>query len=192
MTVLPFGGRHADALANLSGMVPPRLKNNKKLHNHLARNASRIWTKTESGLRVRTIAWPIEPGKIIQLFTYIVRGLLFHHWNVRVSDNHFIDVMLLARGGQSMFNGFMQMNAKAREHRNLGSSTFTYDGIQGLDNDAVSMWRFSIYGDITFAGDPQSLDEEAVQIGAITGPKHISDKVALRERLTAPMSLAVW
>ena len=91
-----------------------------------------------------------------------------------------------------MFDRFMRMQAKESVHCNLGSGTFVYEGIQGLDNAAVSAWRFSIYGGITLSGDPNFPGEEAVQIGALTGPKHISDRVALRRKLTAPMTLAMW
>jgi hypothetical protein len=34
--VLPFGGRHPDAVANVSAMVPGRLRKNARLHKELA------------------------------------------------------------------------------------------------------------------------------------------------------------
>lgn len=192
MTVLPFGGRHADALANLNHLVPPRLRGNRKLHAQLARNASKIWSKTGSGFHVQSMALPIELAKIVDLFTYIVRGLLFHHWNVMLGEDDSCEVILPASAGQAMLGRFMLMNAKAHAHRDLGCGTFIYQGIQGLDDDRISIWRFSVYGDITLTDDTAGGAEEPMQVGALTGPKRVFDTAALRERLTAPMNVAIW
>jgi hypothetical protein len=140
-TILPFAGQHADALANLSDMVPPRLANNKKLHKNLSRDASNVWTQTKSGLHAQSMALPFESDRLVDLFGYIVRGLLFFHWGVRLTAEHFWEVALFRYGA---FDGFMQMRAKGRVSCNLGNGTFLYDGIQGTDNDAISAWRFSI------------------------------------------------
>jgi len=44
-TVLPFGGRHIDAAANLQNEGPRRLAKNKKVHRELAQGRARIWTR---------------------------------------------------------------------------------------------------------------------------------------------------
>jgi hypothetical protein len=165
ITVLPFFGRHEDALPNLSDMVPPRLAKNAKLHRALSRKASRVWTETTSGLQVRSTTLPFEPERLIRLFTYIVRGLLLYHWNVKLIDQAFVEVVLLdeTRRG-NIFVQILRHNANARISNNLGNGTFTYDGVQGIDNHIISVWRFSIYGNL--------------QIGALTGPKRVSEKAA--------------
>lgn len=173
--ILPFGGRHEDALTNLRDMVAPRLSNNKKLHREISQNASPIWTQTNSGLHVQTTALPFQSDRFVDLFRYVVRGLIFYHWGVRITIDHLLDVYLLASGGRDLFDRFMQMPAKTRVSANLGNHTFVYDGIQGIDNDAVSVWRFSVYGGLTLTGDPKALGEEAGQIGVLTGPKRASE-----------------
>ena len=187
--VLPFGGRHADALTNLSDMVAPRLSKNQKLHGTLSRNTTQIWTQTDSGLHVQTMALPFEPERLVDLFKYIVRGLLFYHWKVRLTNDHFSEVILLASGGQHMFDSFMKMTAKTRINGNLGNHTFVYDGIQGTDSDDISAWRFSIYGGLTLTGDPRAPGEETVQIGALTGPKRVSERAALRAKWSAGLGV---
>jgi hypothetical protein len=173
--VLPFGGRHAAALANLSQMVEPRLAKNKKLHRRLAQNSTRVWTRTESGSHAPSTALPFEPERLIELFKYIVRGMLFYHWNVRLTEEHFCEVCLLASDGRKLFERFMQMRSKSQATGNFGDATIIYDGIQGLDSDIISVWRFSLYGDIKLI-DP---GEESVQIGALTGPKRVAERTVL-------------
>src|SRR5262249_47802544 len=101
--VLPFGGRHADDLANLSQMVEPRLAKNKKLHRRLAQHSTRVWTRTESGLHAPSTALPFEAEHLVELFKYIVRGVLFYHWNVRLTEEHFCEVNLLASDDRKIF-----------------------------------------------------------------------------------------
>ena len=55
----------------------------KKLHRRLAHNSTRVWTRTESGLHALSTALPFEPERLVELFKYIVRGVLFYHWNVQ-------------------------------------------------------------------------------------------------------------
>jgi hypothetical protein len=170
--VLPFGGRHPDALVNLSEMVEPRLAKNKKLHRHLSQNSSRVWTRTESRLHARSMALPFEPERVVELFKLVVRGVLFHHWNLRLTDDHFCEVRLLASDGQEIFDRFMRMRSKATVTENLGNATVIYEGIQGLDSEIISVWRFSLYGGFVLV-DP---GEEAIQIGALTGPKRVAER----------------
>ena len=153
--------QHPDALSNLAEMVAPRLAKNKRLHRIIAQNASPVWTQTKSGLRLRSMSVPFEPEKLEGLFRCIVRGLLFHHWGVRLTDQHSLDVMLIASGSLSFFDRLMQMSAKGRVSSNLGNGTFLYEGIQGTDNDAISVWRFSIYGGLKMAGDLDIAGEQA-------------------------------
>jgi hypothetical protein len=162
-------------------MVPPRLAKNRKLHRILSEHSSKVWTRTDSGLCARSTALPFEPERLIELFMYIVRGVLFDHWNVRFTGEQFSEVVLLASDGQKMFDRLMQKPAKDRISRNLGNGTIIYDGVQGTDSDIISVWRFSIYGGLTLT----SPGEESVQIGALTGPKRVSERTALYARWAA-------
>jgi hypothetical protein len=181
MTVLPFGGRHPDALANLNELVEPRLAKNKKLHRRLAQHSSRVWPRTESGLHVPSTALPFEPERLVELFEYLVRGLLFYHWNVRLIADTFCDVHLLATDGRKFFDRFMQIRSKAQATGNFGNGTVIYNGIQGVDSDIISVWRFSLYGDIKLV----HTGEDFVQIGALTGPKRVAERTELYAKWVA-------
>jgi hypothetical protein len=172
-------------------MVAPRLAENKKLHRSIAQNASQVWTQTQSGLHARSMAVPFECEKLIELFRYIVHGLLFHHWGVRLTGEHSSDVMLIAASRPNIFDGMMRLPAKARVSGNLGNGTFLYDGNQGTDNDAISAWRFSVYGDLKVTGDPDAPGEETAQIGALTGPKRLFDRADLQARWMKPPTIGL-
>jgi hypothetical protein len=180
-TILPFGGRHPDAFSNLNEMVEPRLAKNKKLHRQLAQHSSKVWTRTQSGLHVLSTALPFEHEPVIELFRYIVRGVLFYHWNVRLAGEHFSEVVLLASDGQKVFDRFLHMRSKARINVNLGNGTIIYDGAQGTDSDFISVWLFSMYGGLTLT----SPGEESVKIGALTGPKRVSERTDLYAKWAA-------
>jgi len=162
-------------------LVEPRLAENKKLHRHISQDSSRVWTQTESGLHARSMALPFEPERVVDLFKFIVRGVLFYHWNVRLTADHFCEVHLLASAGQKFFDRFMQMQSKARVTKNFGNGTVIYDGLQSVDSEIISVWRFSLYGGFVLV-DP---GEESVQIGALTGPKRLAERTELYAKWAA-------
>jgi len=89
--LLPFGGRQADASTNLTTMVPKRLESNRRLHRGLTRGIKTVWTTEPSGLYVRTLALPFDGENLEQLLALIVRGLMWHHWQVLVAADSFVE-----------------------------------------------------------------------------------------------------
>jgi hypothetical protein len=174
MTVLPFGGQHRDALDNLQTMVPPRLVENKKLHQMIAQNTSEVLTLTRFGLRP-TMALSIEWEKLIELFEYVVRGLMFFHWRVRLTSEHcwYVVPSHSDPGFDRLLDGWVRGAAKARVGRNLGDGTFLYEGVQATENDALSAWRFWIYGGQKVA---VGAGEIIQHLGALTGPRRMFEK----------------
>ncbi len=189
--ILPFGGQHADALSNLRGMVAPRLAENQKLHRIIAQGASKVWTHTTSELHARSMAVPFECEKLIELFRYIVRGLMFYDWGVRLTGEHSLDVMLIASNRPNIFDDLMRMRAKALVSGNLGNGTFLYHGNQGTDSDTISAWRFLVYGGLKVTGDPDAPGEKTAQIGALTGPKRVFDRADLRAKWTKALAVGL-
>jgi hypothetical protein len=80
-TTLGFGACHADALTNLAEMVPARLAKNAALARFLNYGEGRVWAP-EGRLVVPVMTLPIDGDKIGQLFRFIVKGLMWHHWGV--------------------------------------------------------------------------------------------------------------
>jgi hypothetical protein len=170
-TVLLFGGRHADAAANLQNDGPRRLAKNPKLHRELVRGSSRISTRETSGLVVRALTVPIDGEKVEKLVGFIVRGLMSHHWNIVLGPDCFVDVLSLTGRGESFFARYRRMRARNRVRANIGNGALVYEGAQGTDNPQVSVWQLSIYGGAKMASAHGA--DFTSKFGVFTGPQRI-------------------
>ena len=54
---------------------------------------------------------------------------------------------------------------------NLGDGVFIYEGVQGLDDPVVTVWRFAVYGGLAAYEDVASPEAMGSQIIVLTGPK---------------------
>jgi hypothetical protein len=170
-TVLPFGARHSTGTANLTQMVPKRLARNAALHRKLSAEAGTTWS-VESGLYVPVTTIPIDARKLETLFALIAKGLAWHHWHVQFSNEHFVNAMLLTEGGEHFFeNRYFALNARARVNADLGRGTFVYEGVQGVDCPALTVWRIAVYGGVKLGGDETAPGQISSIVGVITGPK---------------------
>jgi hypothetical protein len=176
--VLPFGGRHSGALANLIENVPRRLEKNKKLQRELAAESSRVWSQEPSGLMVHTLAVPLDGERLEKLIEFIVRGLMFHHWGVILGKDSFVEVHSLTSHGDIFFGKMRQLNAAQRVSNNIGDGAFVYEAAQGIDNPQISIWQLSFYGAMTMtSADGKDFSST---FGAMTGPSHIKERAEAR------------
>lgn len=166
--IFPFGGRHKDAFANLEKMVPPRLEKNKELLRELGQKKEKILVNV-GGLLVPSLKLPIDASKIGELFCFIVKGLLWHHWDVLLTQNHSVRAGSLTKIGEQIFQNLLNGNASQRVMVNLGEGTFRYEGAQGIDSPHLSIWKFSVYGNLKLGGDPEMPSEISSLIWGITG-----------------------
>lgn len=167
--VLPFGGRHRDALESLTTLVPKRLARNEKLHRHLATRKNDVWT-LENGFYQKTTAIPVAPESIERLFSLIARGLAWHHWNLYLTEEHELKALILTSYGQDIFERCVfSLNAAQRVQISLGEGAVQYEGVQATDCPHITIWRFTMYGGQTMAGDPTAPGEVCSQIVVITG-----------------------
>jgi hypothetical protein len=142
--VLPFGGRHADALRNLQELVPGRLAKNAKMQ--LAHGRGITLTEEQPGLRVPTMTLPFDSDRLHQLFGFIAKGLLWHHWAVALQAHHDLKVVSLTKLGEASFAAFLGLNAKQRVRCVFGNEAFCYEGAQGTNYPEFSIWKISVYG----------------------------------------------
>jgi hypothetical protein len=168
-TLLPFGGRHRHARKILTQMVPPRLAKNQKLHATLRTDMHQGWSN-ERGVFVRTSGVPVNPERLLSLIRFIVKGLIWHHWEVRLEPADRVDVHALAAGGVEYFDRIFARNVADRVRANLGQGTFVYVGVRGVDCERVTAWRMAGYGGMQFA-DPSVPGETVSVFGALTGPE---------------------
>jgi hypothetical protein len=173
-TVIPFGGRHADASTNLKDNAPRRLAKNQKLHRTLARGSSRLWSKEASGLLVRSLTVPIDGEKLEQLVAFIVRGLIWHHWGIVLGADCFVEVLSLTSRGEAFFARYRKMRANNRVKGDIGDGALVYEGAQGTDNPQVSVWELTVYGGLKMVGTDDK--ELTSKFGALTGPSTVKDR----------------
>jgi len=169
--VLPFGGRHADALSNLQELVPSRLAKNAKLHRELAYGRGITLTEDQPGLCVPTMTLPFDSDRLHQLFGFIAKGLLWHHWAVALQAHHDLKVVSLTKFGEASFSAFLRLNAKQRVRCVLGNGAFSYEGAQGTDYPEFSIWKISVYGGLKLCGDPTAPMEEVTGLGIVTAER---------------------
>jgi hypothetical protein len=157
--VLPFGGRHQDAATNLSVMVPKRLQHNAKLGAHL-----------EEGYTGEKL--PLKSGQVENLFVFIAKGLLWHHWqSVLGSEDCAAATVLRPDGDAPLHRTLAMLKPRNRVNVDLGAGTLIYEGLQTIDSPQSSLWRFLIYGGLCFAEESRHPGVKSSLIFAVTGPK---------------------
>jgi hypothetical protein len=180
--VLPFGGKHNDSVANLRSMVPGRLAKNLRLQRELAAGYAPAVLQESSAHAVPALTIPFDGSILEQLFHFITRALAFHHWDVQIDAHHDARVVTLTQTGQEAFALFLNMGAKRRVEATLGKGTFSYQGMQG-DVPELTVWRFSIYGGLTLAGDVVAPGDVVASSDVVSG---IGAITASREFLSRP------
>ncbi|MGA2606629.1 MAG: HNH endonuclease [Terriglobia bacterium] len=170
-TVLPFGGRHADASVNLASMVPKRLGKNVRLHRRLIAGQQIVSAPDKEGKFEETIAIPFEGEKLEQLFSMIVRGLVWHHWRVYLADGYAVQTHTVTTHGLHLCENLLfRPNARDRVQGNHGNGTFIYEGAQAIDDPGITVWKFAVYGGLASYEDlpaPESLGSHLI---SMTGP----------------------
>ena len=178
-TLLPFGGRHPDAHANLSEQVPGRLAKNLRLANELKSQRRHIWHRDEGVYRL-SMTLPVDPHKVCSLFALTARALTWFYWETYLLPEQTSDAILLTTFGREYFNRLFAMNAKHSVQENLGSGTVSYRGVQATDAPQLTLWRINFYGGLAFSGDPDLPAEKSTEIGAVTGPRRLVAMITQR------------
>lgn len=174
-SVLPFGGRHAHARDNLQKQVPRRLKKNLRLHRELSEGRTVAELVDDGRLGRRTVL-PLRPGSLEELFRYIVRGLVWHHWRVCCPKSFEVDIMVLTKHGQEVMDReIFALQRVERIRQNLGKGTVIYEGIHDQESPGVSAWRFHMYGGMMVADDIGDKNSASTEIAAISAPKTVAD-----------------
>jgi hypothetical protein len=165
-SILPFGGRHAGAQASLSDLEK-RLAKNRRLHRELAAGQTRIWSR-EAGLMMPCLSIPIDGERLEALVTYVVRGLLFHHWGVALGSDYSAEAYSLTKHGEQTFNRYLSLNSAQRVTGDIGQGAAIYRGVQAVDDPNISMWEVVLFGGFKTVGDDRKTT--STRFGAMTGP----------------------
>jgi hypothetical protein len=180
--VLPFGGRHPQARANLEGHVPPRLAKNRPLSRLLLGSTKPGWIRQEGGIYQPTSVVEFNGKKLEGLLKYIGRGLAWHHWKVYLRPGDEVIVMPLPDASNAIFQGLIShMRPENQVVENLGDGTVQYVGIRAADPPQLTLWQISMYGGLVLSDDRKKADGESVSCTTwwvITGPPELAASFA--------------
>ena len=183
-SVLPFGGRHEQAVENLQAGVPRRLSKNLKLYRELSRSAEPVWLRENGGLYQRTSMVAFDSSKLVGLLKFVGLGLAWHHWKIYLRPADVVSVMLLPDTASAVFASMTSnwRNAQ-RVVENLGDGTIRYVGVQAPDPPELTVWTIWMYGGLVLSDDRRKSEgdmESCSMWWVITGPPEIED---MTERL---------
>jgi hypothetical protein len=130
---------------------------------------------------VRRMTVPIDGAKIEELFKFITKALVWHHWKLELGEDAFVEAIIPTFAMIRQFVDLMRSNAAQRVLENVGQGTFMYAGAQGVDNPIVTVWEFAVYGGLDLAGGPRP-NEVVSRIYAMTGPNTVKQKADTRVR----------
>lgn len=178
MSILPFGGRHADAGENLRGQVPKRLAKNAKIAGRLRSGQSRPWVK-EAGILRQGVAVPLDWRRVEELSVYMAKGIAWHEWKIRFGVEQFVSAHVMVGHQGAVLRQIHRLNAAKRVDVSLGDGTFRYAGAQAGDNPHITVWEFTLYGGLRseLSGDGPC------NIGVLTGPTTIHQRAATKGQL---------
>jgi hypothetical protein len=154
LSVLPFGGNHPASSAILRDIIPRRLSNNHKLHLQLAEGHRDVLVNDKGVLRP-SITVPIETEKLVSLTASIARGLVAYHWKTIIPPDYFVEAGYLHPEGARLFEQMMMRRSRAEIRGDLGNGLVLYQGVQAIDDENLTLWRFRLYGGVPIGGDPE-------------------------------------
>jgi hypothetical protein len=180
--VLPFTGRHQQAVANLEAGVPRRLAKNPRLHRKLVDSVRPAWLRQGTGLYQATMTSDFDGDKLIGLLQYVGRGLAWHHWDLYLRPNDDVSAMLMPDMGSSYFQSVIDGWRHARRvEGDLGNGTVQYVGVQAPDPAELTVWKISMYGGLVLSDSRVKSDgpvESCSVWWVITGPPELHETVA--------------
>jgi hypothetical protein len=186
-TVLPFASRTASVVADLTDAMPKRLAKNMKLHRELEAGRQRVWTREPSGIIVPAMTVPVDGEKLNAYVGYVVRGLMWHHWQVMLDANHFVEVQCLTGSGEKFFAVMSGWRGSNRLDETLGDCVLSYTAVQGTDRAEISVWVLSLFNGLKVsAGDPR---EQATRWGVMTGPRRVQERAERGARALASLTV---
>ena len=173
-TVMPFGGRHNNAKENLIKYVPPRLKNNRKLHRLIANNRNHLPVDLATGEIGTAMVMPFDGLKYTELFKFILKGLAWYHWGTYIKKETTLFITALTNFGHELFESHIfSLGKKNQIYNSLGDQSVQYKGLRATDNDQYTIWLFNFYNGFACANSIDENIEISRVVLAISGSKSI-------------------
>jgi hypothetical protein len=171
--VLPFSSDHITALKSQAEKVNRRLNKNLPLKNELRTGISPAWFPVKNGSVEKTIAVPFQPKKLIEYCEYIVKGFIWHEWDVIIPRHYIIEVMFLTQHGYGLFRDLLKLSPELRRQKSYANGGFSYTCTRNSTDGAFSVWHFKFYENIYLSDNTDENAVEFAEICALTSPPTI-------------------
>jgi hypothetical protein len=155
----------------LNQMVEPRLARNAKLQRELSAGQETVWEGV-GGLLAPAMRLPFETEKLEALCAMIAKGLTFHHFGVVIPADCNVIAGALTAHGEEVFGRFLAMKGN-RLIASVGDGAFEYEGVQSVQDEHLTIWRFKVYGGVRLSGDPKAPHEDARHIWVTTSKSRV-------------------
>ncbi len=170
-SLLPFGGLHSDAKEHLSTLVFPRIEKNQQLKRELSAGMEYVKRIDENGNESRVLTIPFNGDVYTGLFEYIVKALSWFHWGAYIENNSSVLTIALTKYGKEMFEQHLfALNTKNTIDETLGKDTVKYYGVQAVDNEQITVWKFEVFNGLVVSNSEDDGFHKSTCIGAISGP----------------------
>ena len=174
-SVLPFGGRHANASQSLLENVPKRLEKNRKLASNLAKNQALAFVDQGEKYLGTAFILPFDGTAYTALFGLIAKGLLYYHFDAVLNKDCQVQAYALSDFGEMVFSKLLNMRGATQISNRISGGEFVYQGLQGADYPELSVWRMEVFGGVTLAGDSAEPYAQSNTLGMITARNDFFD-----------------
>jgi hypothetical protein len=171
--VLPFSSDHITALKSQAEKVNQRLNKNLTLKNELRTGISPAWFPADNGSVEKTIAISFQPEKLIAYCEYLVKGFIWHEWDVILPKHYVIQVMSLTQHGYGLIRDLLKLSPELRRQRSYADGGFSYACTRNSTDGAFTVWHFRFYENIHLSDNTDEKSVEFAEICALTGPPAI-------------------
>ena len=131
----------------------------------------------ENGNESRVLTVPFNGDVYTGLFEYIVKALSWFHWGAYIENNSSVLTIALTKHGEEMSEPHQfSRNSKNTIDETLGKDTVKYYGMQAVDNEQITVWKFEVFNGLVVSNSEDEGFHKSTCIGAISGPPKLVDQ----------------
>ena len=125
------------------------------------------------GRRNRTLIRSLSPNskKVFTLFTMIIKGLLWQHWQSPLPSAYVVRVFSFTNIGVDWFRQcVLSLSREQYEDIELAEGAFRYQCTRSPEDPFLSAWIIDMYGTLTMCDSPADGQLPRTHVAALTGP----------------------
>ncbi len=114
---------------------------------------------------------PFKGDIYMGLFKFIIKALSWYHWKTFIEKKSILFTTALTKIGEDMFQQrLFSLRAKNTIDKTLGKDTIKYFGMQAIENDQITIWKFAIFNGLAVSNNEDEGFHKSTCIGAVSGP----------------------